>query len=454
MRGKRWACVAGATILAIGLLAQIPADPAETVRKKRPRGTAHVRPRVAQGTEPDAEEYYRSASLHLGLLDAERINESALQDLTEYCGYPATELSAQDLHDLSAPDLMRRLPNDVLGAAFFAPKIADVSGEIVPPALGWRKVVRLRIRPGSPAAARGVTALFVLFNHFQANVQESPFARESVNTQAMVIRGPVSDLQDPVYWFVYDKPSTGRGGRIKTFLDATFDSADPRLTGLIKYYVPAACADCHGGDRDAGKLNYLDTDHWYDRVQEGDDFAQLRPSPHGVLFDGGKIAADGGTAPPDARYAEAFKVLFALNQEIHEQNRAVSPSSFVTLAVSTWLKLHTDASGQPVPAHVPMLQRGLPRTTPQGIVQWTPGNPTDEALLPLLNRYCYRCHSSVRYHVFDRVAVKNRARAMISRIQTPEFQPDLTMPQDRQLPDDAKARLVELLKTLIPAPPQ
>ncbi len=77
---------------------------------------------------------------------------------------------------------------------------------------------------------------------------------------------------------------------------------------------------------------------------------------------------------------------------------------------------------------------------------WAAGASPDKDLLPMLNRYCYRCHSSVAYHVFDRAAVKARQGSIIGRVQSTNDR--VRMPQDRELDDKTKARIVELMKVL------
>ena len=67
----------------------------------------------------------------------------------------------------------------------------------------------------------------------------------------------------------------------------------------------------------------------------------------------------------------------------------------------------------------------------------------DRELFPLLNRYCFRCHSSFAYHVFDRQAVKQAgAGYMKALIQGG------SMPQDRRPDETTKATLARLLDAL------
>lgn len=453
MRCVRWCGFIALSLLVIGLAGPFDAtgqskrgqEKLKPERKKGMPGQAHIRPQVAIGTKEEAEEYYKAISTQLGLKDPATILDSTLDDLLVYCGYKSDELTAKQIQDLSSDELAKKFPDEVLASAFFAPKITDVSGE-VPRKWGWRKVVRLKPRPMTPAGAKSVQSLFLLFNHFQAQANDNPFGGESVNTQAMLTRGANSPLEDSAYWLVYGPLSTG--GKITAALRATFDIADPAIKTDQPYFVPNACADCHGGSRSVAKLNYLDTDHWFDRVQVGDDFADLRDSPHGVLFDGGKVKFDGGMNDPDDKFKGAFKRLHQLNREILEQNKAVSPQNFMTKAVENWVKLHTDDVGTPKETYLQPIERGIPTPVMGGEIRWAKGNTTDEALLPLLNRYCFRCHSSVRFHVFNKSSVKLRASGMINRITLEPYEPDFSMPQDRILEKAVKDKLVEKLNEL------
>jgi len=78
-------------------------------------------------------------------------------------------------------------------------------------------------------------------------------------------------------------------------------------------------------------------------------------------------------------------------------------------------------------------------------VQWTKANPIDAQVLPLLNRYCFRCHSSLRYDVFDKDAVISKKGAMANRLNlapTDKF----AMPKDRDIHETHdNACLIQLL---------
>jgi hypothetical protein len=332
--------------------------------------------------------------------------------------------------------------DDVLVSRFFAPKISDVSNRGGPVSFGWRKIVRLKARPDSEASKKGVKSLFLLFNIFQdiQDINEDPFKNSSGNNQAIIVRNDDSTLKDPIYWFVYGQIPDGR---IQTFLPASFDARDPRIPSISRYYVPHACADCHGGldgngqpDYDAAKLNYLDSDHWFDRVQWSDDFDAMQRSINGIIFDGGKVRADGGVPETTPEFAEAFKVIRKLNSEIRDQTASQTAGSFQLRAVETWLENHKSSE-----LYVSPLDRALLKGDPADRA-WDKSDPVDQGLLPMLNRYCFRCHSSLKYHVFDKEMVFDR-KAHIS-----VFIKGGLMPQDRQLEQATIDRIEALVKEL------
>src|ERR1700674_2460820 len=95
--------------------------------------------------------------------------------------------------------------------------------------------------------------------------------------------------------------------------------------------------------------------------------------------------------------------------------------------------------GQPnANRHVPPLGRGFAEAAGDPI--WTAGADLDEKLLPLMNQYCFRCHSSVRFHVFQKQAVIQRKPGILARVKSGN------MPQDRKLTDDTKNTILELIQ--------
>ena len=328
---------------------------------------------------------------------------------------------------------------DILSARFFAPKISDVSDSPVKQA-GWRKIVRIKSKPKSDAFRKQISSAIVLFN-FLANIGDAdPFAHpsapfetpnRSVNTQVILVSSaPGAQL----YWLDFDPH-----GRLTHELDAFFDAG--HVVGKkVAYFVPCACISCHGGlQLDMSQkapiknsafrspmLDYLDTDHWADRVEEGDDFHGL-VAP--TIFDPG-----------------GFDVIRKINTEIEQQNEFSQPLSPQQRAAEHWLELHQFSD-----THVDIFERSILR--PQGAGVWRRDDPLDAQLLPKLNRYCFRCHGSVEFDIFDRGAVTRLKASLDSRLQ-PRDQlenPAAGMPPDRSaqtLTADDLARLRDLIKAL------
>jgi hypothetical protein len=435
-----------------------PAGPAED--EERPSI------RVEHGTDTAAKKYYEETFAALGV-PAAAVNidkgQPGMAVMLTYLGYP--DLKPSELEDTPSADLMKRFGDDLLASAFFAPKITDVSVKGPDDInVGWRKVIRLRARAGSDAAKHGIAAGFLLFNKFQGkNHSLDPFepradhSNESKTTQLILVRaekGTGADpAQRPIHFFVFGPASDE--AKLKLALQASFDAAAPEVeAGLpspVKdYFVPIACGQCHGGLKfnEAGdkevdfarqKVNFLDTDHWFDRVQDGDDFAFTRKERFGVLFDG----------EPDettAKFAAAFDVLRRLNTEIRSQNEMVeldpSKPTFQLRAITKWLQLHPAGDN----AHKDVFARALPPLA-GAVPAWDAATEPDRQLLPLMNRFCYRCHSSIIYGVFDRNEVACRKGPIKRFLDLPHDKPK-AMPQDRILDPAVKTTLQDLVAGL------
>jgi hypothetical protein len=154
---------------------------------------------------------------------------------------------------------------------------------------------------------------------------------------------------------------------------------------------------------------------------------------HGVLIDGGHDTTT-------LAFKQVFDTLKLLNGEIRNQIAKSGGDDFQLRAADGWLSLHQNSVTFEPPA-----ARGLPPASPGDRV-WK-NNAEDAELLGLLNRYCYRCHSSVAYHVFDKEAVFKKRNRMASRV---ERGPQLSggMPQDRVLSAPLIADLAQRLRAM------
>jgi len=407
--------------------------------------------RVIPGKPEEAEIYYNEMRTELVGFPQPTLQKSHIADMLLYYGFPV--LLAKDLESLDPAVLMdleklrkavsnpapfeaayRGRPlqaDEIIAARFFAPKIVNVRDPKSPQGIpaggfGWRKVVRFRAREGSAARGAGLDFFYLLFNFVTQEPAFPPPTAHAGQLQGLL----VPDYNRPrklrdVYFLVFKKlDDRDEPEQVGTYLEATFDLV--RVVPDGRYYVPRSCGQCHGtvdGRQQGAKVNYLDTDHWIDRTGKDDDFPQV-PAAN-VLVDG---------------VPQAYAIFRKLNRTIEAQNAAVGAQGFALLATRKWLALHREG-GPTADRHVEPLDRGFGDAP-----VWAAGTSPDRDLLPMLNRYCYRCHSSVAYHVFDRAAVKLRQGSIIGRVNSTNDK--VRMPQDRELDDTTKARIVDLMRAL------
>ena len=428
--------IAGALVLLVGF-GLLPGNP---------------RADVPQGDEEGAKRYYRSLSRTLDFSSPEAISETTLDDVASYLGYRG--LTGADLQNLPPDVLMNpsRLlapcspagpsgclqnrdallatlgttatqPDDILALRFFAPKIMNIKEPEATRKLGWRKLVRLRARPGSAAQAHDIASGIILFNIFtEPDAQPFSPSDKSVNTQVMLVTElskvpkPNEDGPSTIYWLDY-----GTDGKLSLALDASFDANEVQdRNGQRPYFVPDGCNGCHGNNSTRAMVNYLDTDHWYDRLEN--DFPKVKKRDLPLVFD----AQTNDTSSP--AYRSAFDVIRRFNKEADEQVRVAQPRHDEALASQKWLELHATNDG-----YFPPLARAsgpAPR--------WCAG---DAAVLSALDQYCFRCHGTVKFSVFNRQAVQERREEIKERLDKNAI-PGYRMPPDRPLPDDIRAILL------------
>jgi hypothetical protein len=381
----------------------------------------------------------------LGCLVTKRGDDDWYLNLLAYFGYP--DVNPRDLHQLSSDQLMAlgadvNIPATVL----FPPKISRVEPPppAIPSACGWRKLGRFKAKAESAADANGMELLYFLQNVFEKSPTSNPLDADrnvSLFNRAIATRkvglGPYAQSKRALYFFAYSPlvkcdqagtPVTCEGGNVpikvgRQFqengaigfsLKVTFDIRNPETEAAGKdfYYVLPSCEDGHGKSIANGKGNYLDTDHGCDRVKPSfgladgkfsqEDCTALRqlealsPPCHGILYDGG---------PPlgTPQFKKAFDV-------IHRK----------------WLELHD-------PVAVDAARHGLPHQRGFGPQPWEPASERDRILLYDLDRYCYRGHSSINYHVFERQEVLKR-KGDIEAHHTELQDATIWMPQARMFP--------------------
>lgn len=429
---------------------------------------------IPTGSAEEAQEYYRGLAETLEFQKPATILTSSLNDLMPYLGYSG--LSGRDLEQISPEVLMDRVrlgkpcagqpcetavqnpeafkqnfsarplrAGDILASRFFAPKIADMSKPAGTRPSGWRKLVRLRARTGSLARKNKISDGIILFNFF-TDPGIAPFSAgaESINTQVMLLSTrsafnaslKTDSPRDSLYWLDYDPLS--KGGPLSLRLSAAFDAGDlhGQTSAFKDYFVPTGCVACHGENEQRAMVNYLDTDHWFDRLD--DDFTRVRDEKVAVLF-------DGGLDTTTAKFARAFDVIRKLNQEAEAHASFARPQSSHRRAGQQWLRLHQNST-----EHFPPVQRAVlePGVTTSG---WNPKSDADRELIKALNQYCFRCHGTIKFNVFERDKILSRLSTIVNQIDpSPEHlnDEDFVMPPDRELSRAEKDRLIRLLNAM------
>ncbi len=294
----------------------------------------------------------------------------------------------------------------MLAARYFSPKTSDVSGRSNK--LSWRKSIRLKPQANSPAETAGLAAMHFLSVTYTNSPADPPFPEgrsNTINVQVILSRKPGGwkPGQDPAYWSVFDP----NGGKYSLGFSpiTSWDAADPALLdGQRKYHPERTYKMCHGGSRNFALLHFLDTDWYLDKVQPGGDFGPVfANSQWGPLY-------DCGSDPHSPTYSTGFAVFRKLNEEILEHNLAVLAEAEKrdpmhtnearqvarqTKAAAKWIELHATSD-----KYFPPPERTLGGRLRQRV--WNHNDSIDRHLLPLLSRYCYRCHSTLKYNLFDK----------------------------------------------------
>jgi hypothetical protein len=280
-----------------------------------------------------------------------------------------------------------------------------------------------------------ISAVYFLSVVYVADHKESPFLADALSMQVILVRDPQrteSRLNDPTAFMVFDPAADYK---LEYSTTTSWDAADPELTaGLQPYFVPTACIECHNHEFAAATPQFIDTDYLLDKASPGEDFADsVGSSRFGALFEGGKDLKS-------KQFHDAFDVVRKLNAEILQHNEAVNPDALSARGARNWMRLHEQSD-----AHFPPIERGWP----SGGKEWRKENPLHGELAPLLTRYCYRCHGTIHYNVFnkhDRLeggeGVEDWLELMIENVETGR------MPMDRTLSRAARDGLSERLKKL------
>lgn len=372
---------------------------------------------IVGGTQQEAIDYYSAATAKIAFPGSDQSADTFAQ-LLPYLGYQG--IQAGDLEHFVPGSTGQIATGDIVIATFFAPKIMDVSKPFPDATIdtGWRKAVWLRPQSGSSAAQHGVTGAYILFNYFQKSrafeadkdplktkdidANQQDVTQSSGNTQVILVRSVkavASDADEHISYFVDYNAS----GQLSYKLDAFFDTLG--TPGQLQpYFVPRACAQCHGMSEsesaDSGsvgidnpQLNYLDTDWYFDRVQSGDDFANVAEKSFGVIYDGGKSPSDlGGAASPNPqKFHDAMDQFRAFNKLVKDQNVAAlnenisrlpgdtgrDDDAFRVRSVSKWLNLHQTSDSYFFP-----VDRGLDSVETPEATWHRSTDPSDPSLPP------------------------------------------------------------------------
>jgi hypothetical protein len=300
--------------------------------------------------------------------------------------------------------------------------------------IGWRKLIRIRARPSSGAAKHHIDRVIILFN-IATSPGATPFSPddESKNTQVMLVTDlanvPPPNTPGPstIYWLDY-RPFSDADGILSLKLDQTFDANElpANQNGTKPYYVPDGCVACHGGNPRRAMVNYLDTDHWFDRLET--DFPNLKASGLPLLFD---AQTNDPTSPG---FRRAFDVIAAFNAEADAEVRKAQPQQDEALASSRWLEIHATNYSR-----LPPTERAIGNDP-----RWSSNNTNDVQVLSALNQYCFRCHGTVKFSVFNKEEIKRPDyRALINQAVKSDTPLGLRMPPDRDLPDDVRNLILQ-----------
>jgi hypothetical protein len=161
------------------------------------------------------------------------------------------------------------------------------------------------------------------------------------------------------------------------------------------------------------------------------DFPNTK-AQHDVVFDGDD------PSHKSAKYKSAVATFAKLNSEILRQNEtALRPDGsdgFKIHAAKKWISLHAKGEGPVDP-----LRRSI------GKAVWA---RSDLPLLLMLDRYCFRCHSSMYYNIFDRAAVLKEKGTLQKPGPLLSYVSSGFMPQGRKLDQPEIDKLVDYLKAL------
>lgn len=436
-----------------------------------PQNGATRRRAIANEAQVVAQNYYQRLATTIAFpYNSTDLQSNTMDDLFPYLGYnnwdSAHAIDARALEvmkplaafpdspptNVLSKELMLyylQINESILVSRFFAPKIVNYAVLKRPYDAGWRKLVYMKALPNSPASNNNISGAYILFNYFQTNPTSDPFggAVHATSGNNQVILVPRSKLpdRDTAFFVVYKGADAPTPYQIGFSLAASFDiptQVGEEESPLKEYFVPNACAHCHGqadGKPKNGvfanvKPNYLDTDQWYDA--ERLDFPAVKNAPFDPVFDGGRDHNS-------EQYKRAMNALRKINAQIKIDGTGVETT--VRDGLDKWQQLHGLSNANPISAHLPV------STTLRGVDSMWTDHPYDVELLDMMTQYCFRCHGSIKYNVFDKQAVIHRARAISFYIdnEADRSKPPI-MPYGRTIPLEDRECMKALVTRLSP----
>jgi hypothetical protein len=112
------------------------------------------------------------------------------------------------------------------------------------------------------------------------------------------------------------------------------------------------------------------------------------------------------------------------------------PAHDEALASHKWLDIHATNND-----HVLPLDRAIGLDP-----HWSNQNTNDAPTLDAFNQYCFRCHGSVKFSVFNRQKLLSvQLKGIIQQVIQTNAPVAIKMPPDRELPDDKRTLMLNFI---------
>jgi hypothetical protein len=135
------------------------------------------------------------------------------------------------------------------------------------------------------------------------------------------------------------------------------------------------------------------------------------------------------------KFRGAFDLIRTFNEEADKHAHRAQPKHDESLAAAKWLEIHKNNYAPVLP-----IQRTIGAAP-----QWSADNANEVAVVGTMNQYCYRCHGTVKFSVFNKKSMLENRDKFLLRLN-PDAEVGLKMPPDRDLPADKRQQLLNFLK--------